>query len=108
MAYNDPYKGVALIGRIGQPEYQRHSLQIEINRRIYLDEDTREPSANFAQVQQHLQEVMLVVAQHVREQMQYLPVADHQTDGHEKDLSSRRGLCFYSGLCLSNNHFRWF
>ena len=73
VAYNDPYKGVALIGRIGQPEYQRHSLQIEINRRIYLDEDTREPSANFAQVQQHLQEVMLVVAQHVREQMQYLP-----------------------------------
>ena len=73
VAYNDPYKGVALIGRIGQPEYQRHSLQIEINRRIYLDEDTREPSANFAQVQQHLQEVMRVVAQHVREQMQYLP-----------------------------------
>lgn len=73
VAYNDPYKGVALIGRIGQPEYQRHSLQIEINRRIYLDEDTREPSANFAQVQQHLQEVMLVVAQHVREQMQHLP-----------------------------------
>ena len=62
VAYNEPYKGVALIGRIGQPEYQRHSLQIEINRRIYLDEATRLPSAGFAPLQQDLQAVMAEVA----------------------------------------------
>lgn len=72
VAYNEPYKGVALIGRIGQPAYRRHSLQIEINRRIYLDEDTRAPSANFEQVQQHLQEVMRVVADYVRAEMAQL------------------------------------
>jgi N-formylglutamate deformylase len=66
VAYNEPYKGVALIGRIGQPALQRHSLQIEINRRIYLDEDTRAPSANFGQVQRDLQQVMQAVADHVR------------------------------------------
>lgn len=75
VAYNDPYKGVALIGRIGQPALHRHSLQIEINRRIYLDEDTREPNAHFAQVQQHLEQVMQVVAAHVREAMRQLPRA---------------------------------
>lgn len=72
VAYNEPYKGVALIGRIGQPAYQRHSLQIEINRRIYLDEDSRAPSAHFAQVQQHLQQLMQVVADYVRAEMQRL------------------------------------
>lgn len=72
VAYNEPYKGVALIGRIGQPAYHRHSLQIEINRRIYLNEDTREANANFAQVQQHLQEVMRVVAEYVRNAMRGL------------------------------------
>ena len=41
MAHNDPYKGVELIGRIGQPKLQRHSLQIEIRRPVYMDEDTR-------------------------------------------------------------------
>lgn len=66
VAYNEPYKGVALIGRIGQPQLQWHSLQIEINRRIYLDEATRAPNAGFAQVQQDLQGVMVAVAQFVR------------------------------------------
>lgn len=66
VAYNEPYKGVALIGRIGQPAYGRHSLQIEINRRIYLDEATRLPSAGFAPLQQDLQGVMAEVAEFVR------------------------------------------
>ena len=72
VAYNDPYKGVALIGRIGQPQYHRHSLQIEIYRRIYLNEDTREPNARFAKLQQDLQQVMREVAQYVRAEMQLL------------------------------------
>lgn len=66
VAYNEPYKGVALIGRIGQPAYGRHSLQIEINRRIYLDEATRLPRAGFAPLQQDLQGVMAEVAEFVR------------------------------------------
>ncbi|MDR2332983.1 N-formylglutamate amidohydrolase [Diaphorobacter ruginosibacter] len=38
--YNHPYKGVELVRRYGKPEQDRHSIQIEINRRIYMDEET--------------------------------------------------------------------
>ncbi|MNW13767.1 N-formylglutamate amidohydrolase [compost metagenome] len=47
MARNDPYKGVQLIAKIGQPALQRHSMQIEIRRPIYMDEASRERNANF-------------------------------------------------------------
>ena len=69
VAYNEPYKGVELIGRIGQPHLQRHSLQIEIRRPIYMDEDTREPNAGFAPLQAHLEKVMQGVADYVRAQL---------------------------------------
>lgn len=73
VAYNEPYKGVELIGRIGQPELHRHSLQIEIRRPVYMDEDTREPNAGFAPLQQHLDQVLAVVAHYVRAQLALLP-----------------------------------
>jgi N-formylglutamate deformylase len=71
VAYNEPYKGVELIGRIGQPQLRRHSLQIEIRRPVYMDEDTREPNAGFAPLQQHLDRVLAVVADYVRAQMAF-------------------------------------
>jgi N-formylglutamate amidohydrolase len=45
---NDPYKGVEIVKRYGDPMHGVHSLQIEINRRLYLDEDTLKPTANYA------------------------------------------------------------
>jgi N-formylglutamate deformylase len=69
VAYNEPYKGVELIGRIGQPQLNRHSLQIEIRRPVYMDEDTREPNAGFAPLQQHLDRVLATVADFIRAQM---------------------------------------
>jgi N-formylglutamate deformylase len=36
---NDPYKGVELVRRHGRPKENRHSLQIEINRALYMDEE---------------------------------------------------------------------
>lgn len=73
VAYNEPYKGVELIGRIGQPHLRRHSMQIEIRRPVYMDEDTREPNAGFAPLQQHLDQVLAVVAHYVRAQLALLP-----------------------------------
>ena len=32
------YKGVEIVRRYGNPAAGRHSLQIEINRRLYMDE----------------------------------------------------------------------
>lgn len=69
VAVNDPYKGVELIGRIGQPQLNRHSLQIEIRRPVYMDEATREPNAGFAPLRGHLSDLMAVVAAYVRQAM---------------------------------------
>lgn len=69
VARNDPYKGVQLIERIGQPARNRHSLQVEIRRPLYMDEVTRERNAGFAQVQRHLGEVALVLAAYVNDRV---------------------------------------
>lgn len=38
VAINAPFRGAELVTRHGMPDQGRHSLQIEINRRLYLDE----------------------------------------------------------------------
>jgi N-formylglutamate deformylase len=40
VAYNHPYKGVELVRRYGDPARQRHSIQLEINRKLYMNEET--------------------------------------------------------------------
>ena len=54
VARNDPYKGVQLIAKIGQPALQRHSMQIEIRRPIYMDEESRERNADFEVVRKDI------------------------------------------------------
>lgn len=54
VARNDPFKGVALVARVGQPAERRHSLQIEINRKLYMDETDFEKTAGFATLQRDL------------------------------------------------------
>ena len=55
-----------LTGRTARPDLTRHSLQIEIRRPVYMDEDTRAPNAGFAPLQQHLDGLLAVVAEYVR------------------------------------------
>lgn len=69
VARNDPYKGVQLIAQIGQPALNRHSLQIEIRRPVYMDEATRERNEGFARVQQDLGGLLREVARYVRERI---------------------------------------
>ncbi len=38
--HNHPYKGVELVRRYSNPAEHRHSIQLEINRRLYMDEQT--------------------------------------------------------------------
>lgn len=40
VAINHPYQGAYIVQRYGRPEVNRHSLQIEINRGLYMDPDT--------------------------------------------------------------------
>lgn len=67
VARNNPYKGVQLISQIGQPGRQRHSLQVEIRRPIYMDEVSRERSAQFDAVQRDLNGVLEAIARYLRD-----------------------------------------
>jgi N-formylglutamate deformylase len=40
VSYNHPYKGVELVRRYGNPAQHRHSIQLEINRKLYMSEAT--------------------------------------------------------------------
>lgn len=69
VAINDPFKGVALISRLGRPAENRHSLQIELHRGLYLDEATCERSAGFGALQAALAGVARDIAAYVRTQV---------------------------------------
>ncbi|MGO1074182.1 N-formylglutamate amidohydrolase [Inquilinus sp. CA228] len=47
VALNVPFRGAELVSAYSAPERGRHSLQIEINRRLYMDEESRERTAGF-------------------------------------------------------------
>ena len=63
---NEPYKGAALLAQIGQPALNRHSLQVEIRRPIYMDEATRARTAGFEPLRQQLSHTLRDVAAYVR------------------------------------------
>lgn len=67
VAINDPYKGVELVRKHGRPHEGRHSLQIEIRRTLYMDEETLVPNAGYAKLQRDLAHIVSVVARHVNE-----------------------------------------
>lgn len=69
VARNDPYKGVAVLAEIGRPHENRHSLQIEVRRPLYMDEASRRPNAGFALLQSDLQGVLRGIAAYVRSRM---------------------------------------
>jgi len=56
--YNHPYKGVELVRRYGRPAEHRHSLQLEINRRLYMDEATLAMTDGFAPLQAQLRSLV--------------------------------------------------
>jgi N-formylglutamate deformylase len=66
VAINDPYKGVELVRRHGRPSERRHSLQIEINRRLYLDEATLAKTAGYSKLQTNLQRLLDALSSYVR------------------------------------------
>lgn len=51
VAVNDPYKGMELIRANGAPSQGRHSIQIEVNRKLYMTEATRAPNEGYGALQ---------------------------------------------------------
>lgn len=58
---NDPYKGVELVRRYSCPPRGRNSLQLEIDRRLYMDEETLEPHAGFQELRANLATLVRVM-----------------------------------------------
>ncbi|MCA3217665.1 MAG: N-formylglutamate amidohydrolase [Burkholderiales bacterium] len=58
VAINDPYKGVELVRAYSAPTRGRHSLQLEINKRLYMDEAARAKHDGFVRLQRDLLALM--------------------------------------------------
>jgi N-formylglutamate deformylase len=55
---NEVYKGVEIVKRQGRPAARRHSLQIEVDRALYMDQKTLEKSPNFGRLQADITELI--------------------------------------------------
>jgi len=55
---NDPYKGVELVRAYSDPQARRHSLQIEINKRLYMDEKTLQKNDGFVPLQKNISNLL--------------------------------------------------
>jgi N-formylglutamate deformylase len=62
---NDPYKGVELVRAYSDPGAGRHSLQIEINKRLYMDEATLQKNPGFSRLQRNLGDLLRAVADEI-------------------------------------------
>ena len=61
---NDPYAGGYITRNYGRPHLRVHALQLEISRRLYMNEATLEPSSNFATLQADMTSLMTAMAEH--------------------------------------------
>ena len=61
VAYNHPYKGVELVRRYSNPAAQRHSIQLEINRKLYMDEGSLEVTPGSTPLKKHLQSLVALL-----------------------------------------------
>jgi N-formylglutamate deformylase len=63
---NDPFKGAELIARYSDPAAGRHSLQIEVNRGLYLDEARLAKTAAFDRLRGDLRSLVAAVVEFAR------------------------------------------
>ncbi len=59
---NDPFKGVELVRAFANPAAGFHSLQLEVNKRLYMDEATLQVHAGFARLQADLMGLLDAIA----------------------------------------------
>jgi len=87
---NDPYKGVELVRAFSDPKANRHSLQIEVNRKLYMDERTRQKSAGYAKLQGDLERLLKTVAGYAAERSHEC-AHDHDHHHHDHDHDHHHG-----------------
>lgn len=65
---NEVYKGVELVGAFSDPAANRHSLQIEINRCLYMDEKTGWRNEHYEKTKSHMGDLIKVLAAYTIDQ----------------------------------------
>lgn len=63
---NIPFKGAQLVSAYSDPSKNRHSIQIELNRKLYMDEVTREKLATYSELQNNLSKLCHIIADYVK------------------------------------------
>ncbi len=66
---NHPFKGAEIVTRHGDPNAARHSLQIEINRGLYMNEARIEKSNGFAALQADMDRLIAAIAAYARDRI---------------------------------------
>ncbi len=61
VSIDDPYKGVELVRRYSDPGHGRHSLQLEINRGLYMDEASITRHEGFAALKANVSRLVEVI-----------------------------------------------
>lgn len=69
VAINHPYKGAELVARHSDPAAGRHSVQIELNRALYMDTERFEKAAGFTALKADLDGFLAGMAAFVRDQV---------------------------------------
>ncbi len=72
---NDPFKGVELVRAYADPAAGRHCLQLEINKRLYMDSTAPVRHAGFETLQTNLMQLVDAIIQHIADS-----IADPITD----------------------------
>lgn len=69
VAINNPYRGVEIVRRYGAPTTGRHSLQLEINKALYWDEQSHKKTRDFKSLQQDLEKLVAFIAHYAESNM---------------------------------------
>jgi len=66
---NNPYKGVELVRAYSDPDKDRHSIQIEISRSLYMNESTFLQTDGFDKLKANLSQLSAVICAYAREKL---------------------------------------
>ena len=69
VSVNAPFKGSEIMRRYGSPATGTHSLQVEICKRLFMDESTGERSSSFERLQRELTGVVEAVCSYATQQI---------------------------------------
>ena len=82
VSVNHPYTGGRITQRYGKPELGEETIQIEINRALYMNEQTKEKNADFQAFSERLVRIMTTVTNEIKSRTG--PFAHSRTESFSK------------------------